>query len=205
MPLRLRDGLTLYFCRHGETEANVARRFQGWTRDTPLTANGRAQARAIGTTLMTEAPDFAALAYVASPLARACTTMEIIRETIRLPPDGYTTDRRIMEINLGSWDGKTEAELRAVDNASFERRMADKGHVRVPGGGENYEDVAVRLESWLANLARDTFAVSHGAATRILRGLVQGLSWSQIGDLDERQGVLFRLRNGVIERFEGGT
>ncbi|MBS0279296.1 MAG: histidine phosphatase family protein, partial [Proteobacteria bacterium] len=41
MALKLRVGITLYFCRHGETEANVQRRFQGWTRDTPLTAKGR--------------------------------------------------------------------------------------------------------------------------------------------------------------------
>ena len=43
MPLRLKPGLTLCFCRHGETEANVARRFQGISRDTPLTENGRTQ------------------------------------------------------------------------------------------------------------------------------------------------------------------
>lgn len=202
MPLRLRDGLTLYFCRHGETEANVARRFQGWTRDTPLTANGRAQARAIAATLKAEAPGFAALAYVASPLARARTTMEIIRESIGLPRDGYTTDTRIMEINLGSWDGLTDVQAKALDPVAFERRMHDKGHIRVPGGGENYADVAARLESWIGDLKTDTFAVSHGAATRILRGLFQGLSWKQMSDLDEKQGVLYRTRGSDLERFE---
>src|SRR6202012_3775741 len=110
------------FCRHGETEANVARRFQGRTKDTPLTAKGREQAAAIARTLKIEAPDFAALAYVASPLPRARTTMEIIREGVGLPRAGYTTDERLMEINLGAWDGLTDAEAKAIDPTMFDKR-----------------------------------------------------------------------------------
>ncbi|MGN6515307.1 MAG: histidine phosphatase family protein [Rhizomicrobium sp.] len=201
MPLRLRDGLTLYFCRHGETEANVERRFQGWTRDTPLTAKGREQAQAIAATLKAEASDLSALAYVASPLPRARTTMEIIRESCGLPREGYTTDDRIKEIDLGTWDGLTDSEVKARDAQGYARRMNDKWNVRVPGG-ENYADVAARLEDWIASLKTDTFAVSHGAATRILRGLFQGLDWRQMSDLDEKQGVLYRVRGGALERFE---
>jgi len=177
MALKLREGLTLYFCRHGETEANVERRFQGWTYNSPLTPKGVEQAQAIATLLRREAEAVSSLAYVSSPLPRARLTMEIVR-------------------------GKTEAQVRAIDNAGFEKRMADKGHVRVPGGGENYDDVATRLESWVSDLRRDTFAVSHGAATRILRGLFQCLSWDEMGALDEKQGVLFRARGSVVERFE---
>jgi probable phosphoglycerate mutase len=202
MALKLRDGITLYFCRHGETEANVQRRFQGWTRDTPLTPKGREQARAIASELKAKAPDLSALAYVCSPLQRACTTMEIIRETDGLPREGYTTDDRIKEINLGSWDGLTDAEVKADDALGYAKRMNDKWNVRVPGGGENYADVAARLESWIGDLKADTFAVSHGAATRILRGLFQGLDWEGMSALDEKQGVLYRARGSDLERFE---
>lgn len=202
MTLRLRDGITLYFCRHGETEANVAKRFQGRTIDTPLTAQGRAQAVAIGTMLKREAPNVSALAYVASPLQRARTTMEIIRQTIGLPADNFTTDERLLEINLGAWDGLTDAQAKALDPAMFEKRGNDKWNVRVPGGGEDYADVAKRAESFVADLTKDTFAVSHGAFTRILRGLFQGLTWKQMSDLDEKQGVLFRVGGNTVERFE---
>ena len=202
MTLRLRDGITLYFCRHGETEANVAKRFQGRTIDTPLTTQGRAQAVAIGTMLTREARDVSALAYVASPLQRARTTMKIIRQTIGLPPDNFATDERLLEINLGAWDGLTDAQAKALDPAMFERRGNDKWNVRVPGGGEDYADVAKRAESFVADLTMDTIAVSHGAFTRILRGLFQGLTWKQMSDLDEKQGVLFRVRGAVVERFE---
>jgi probable phosphoglycerate mutase len=202
MALTLRDGITLYFCRHGETEANVEGRFQGWTRDTPLTAKGRAQARAIASELKAKSPDLSALAYVCSPLQRARTTMEIIRETDGLPREGYTTDDRIREINLGSWDGLTDAEVKAGDALGYAKRMNDKWNVRVPGGGENYADVAARLESWIGDLKADTFAVSHGAATRILRGLFQGLDWAGMSALDEEQGVLYRACGNDLERFE---
>ena len=50
MTLRLKSGLTLYFSRHGETQANVERRFSG-KRDTPLTPRGREQAQDIGLVL----------------------------------------------------------------------------------------------------------------------------------------------------------
>jgi len=202
MTLRLRDGLTLYFCRHGETEANFAHRFQGRTLDTPLTPKGREQALAVATMLEREAPDVSALDYIASPLPRTCTTMEIIRETIGLPRDGYTTDARLVEINLGAWDGLTQAQARALDPAAYGARENDKWNIRVPGGGENYADVARRAESFVAGLTKDTFAVSHGAFTRILRGLFQGLTWQQMSDLDEKQGVLFRVQASLVERFE---
>ena len=44
MALELKPGITLYFARHGETLANVEKRFQG-RNDTPLTEHGRLQAR----------------------------------------------------------------------------------------------------------------------------------------------------------------
>ena len=201
MPLRLRDGVTLYFCRHGETEANVKKLFQGRNADSPLTAKGREQALAIAALLKRECPAFARLAYVCSAYRRAQTTMQIVRESLGLPRDGYATDARLQEIDLGTWDGLTDAQAKARDPAFYEKRMANKGEVRLPGG-ENYADVAARLQTWIAGLDTDTFAVSHGATTRILRGLFQGLDWKTISGLDEKQGVLFRVRGSALERFE---
>ncbi|HWD27651.1 MAG TPA: histidine phosphatase family protein [Rhizomicrobium sp.] len=200
MSLELRDGVTLYFARHGETQANIAKQFSG-VKDTPLTDKGRQQAHDIGAILKRElgaAPD---LDYVCSPLQRAKTTMQIAREAAGLPALGYRTDPRLIEIDLGIWDQLTDDEARALDPATYDRRMADKWHVRVPGG-ENYADVAKRLESFCADLDRDTFAVSHGAATRILRGLFAGLSWKQMSNLDETQGVVFCVRGGEVVRFD---
>jgi len=202
MALHLREDVTLYFCRHGETEANVELRFQGRTVDTPLTPRGREQAHAVAQSLKQQVPAPASLDYVCSPLQRARTTMEIIRGDLDLPPNGYRTDDRLQEINLGAWDGLTDAQAKALDPAAFERRGQDKWNVRVPGGGENYEDVAARAGSWIQEMKTDTFAVAHGAFTRILRGLFMGVDWKAMSDLDEKQGVLFRVRGNTIKRFD---
>jgi len=201
MPPSLAPGLTLYICRHGETEANVEKRFQGLTLDTPLTVAGCEQAREIAGLLARHAPDPALLSYVSSPLQRARRTMEIVRETLGLPAAGYSTDDRLVEIDLGAWDGLTDAQARALDPVIYDKRKADKWSIRVPGG-ESYADVAIRCESFIADLGADTFAVTHGAYTRVLRGLFEGLTWQQMSRLDETQGVLFRVRGTSVERLE---
>lgn len=199
--LELPEGVTLYFARHGETEANVAKRFQGDTIDTPLTKRGHKQAKMLAKILHHRVDDPAALKYVASPLHRARLTMEIVRTHLELPPDGYKTDARLREIDLGKWDGLTHKQARALDPAFFEKRDHDKWNNRVPGG-ESYADVAGRAARWIKSLGRDTFAVSHGAFTRILRGLFQGLDAQAMSDLDEPQGTVFRVRGSKIKRWD---
>jgi broad specificity phosphatase PhoE len=201
MVLSLQKGLTLYFCRHGETEANVEKRFQGLTIDTPLTKRGHKQAKDIAKILKAHVKHPGDLKFVCSPLHRTRTTMEIIREHLDLPIKGYSTDARLTEIDLGEWDGLTHKQARALDPAFFDKREHDKWNVRVPGG-EDYADVAKRAERWIKGLKRDTFAVTHGGFTRILRGLFAGLTAQQMSDLDEPQGVVFRARVSRVKRLD---
>ena len=199
MPVELAGGLTLYFARHGQTEANLQKRFSG-KKDTPLTALGREQAREVGAALKRALGTGPAIACVSSPLQRARTTMEIAREAMGLAREGYTIDPRIQEIDLGRWDQLTQSEARGLDPAYYERRASDKWNVPAPDG-EDYEDVARRLADWIASLKANTFAVSHGAATRILRGLFLGLDAAHMSALDEPQGVVFRVRDGQITQL----
>ncbi len=201
MPLELPSGLTLYFSRHGQTQANLEKRFSG-KRDTPLTALGREQAHEIGLVLKRELGIKPSIACVVSPLQRARTTMEIARGVLELPREGYTTDPRIQEIDLGRWDQLTDEEARALDPAYFDRRADDKWNIPALGG-EDYEDVATRLTEWIGDLKADTFAVSHGAATRILRGLFLGLDAAHMSALNEPQGVVFRVRGSEIVQLPG--
>jgi len=200
MSLTLRDGITLYFARHGQTEANLKKQFSG-VKDTPLTDLGRRQARQVGEILLSTLGPSPAIDFVSSPLQRAKTTMIIVRETLGLPGDGFHTDPRLIEIDLGIWDQLTDGEARALDPSFFDRRTADKWHVRVPEG-ENYADVAKRIEAFCREMTRDTFIVSHGATTRILRGLFAGMSAAEMSGLDEPQGVVFCARGGEVVRFD---
>jgi probable phosphoglycerate mutase len=200
MALRLPDGLTLYFARHGQTEANVERRFSGY-KDTPLTPLGLEQAAQVGRILKREIGEPSGYRFVSSPLARAVTTMKIARLAMDLAPEGFATDNRLKEINLGVWDQLTDEEARAVSPILFETRGNDKWHVRVPGG-ENYAEVAARISDWVQELKTDTVAISHGATTRILRGLLAGLDWRAMSSLDEPQGVVFRVWKDEVVKLE---
>ena len=192
--------MTLYFARHGQTRANVEKRFSGY-RDTPLTELGLAQARQVGLILQRELGTAPGYGFVCSPLARAVTTMTIARTTMGLPADGFATDNRLKEIDLGVWDQLTDEEARALSPTLFEQRGNDKWHVRVPEG-ENYAEVAARVSDWVRELKTDTVAVSHGATTRILRGLLAGLDWRAMSALDEPQGVVFRVRGTEVVRLD---
>ena len=200
MSLELPSGITLYFARHGQTQANVEKRFSG-NKDTPLTELGLQQAGHVGRILHRELGTAPGYGFVASPLARAVTTMTIARTVMGLPPDGFSTDNRLKEIDLGVWDQLTTDEARAVSPVLFEQRGNDKWHVRVPQG-ENYAEVASRVSDWVRELKTDTIAVSHGATTRILRGLLAGLGWREMSALDEPQGVVFRVRGTEVVRLD---
>lgn len=202
MALKLAKGVTLYFCRHGETKANVEKRYQGHTVDTPLTHRGQKQARKIAKILKHAVDDPAELIFVCSPLHRARTTMQIIRKKLDLPAKRYAIDPRLEEINLGAWDGLTHKQARALDPKLYKKRNHDKWNVRVAGGGENYADVAKRARAWVKSLKHDTFAVTHGAFTRILRGLFEGLDGQEMSALDEPQGVVFRVRGSTVKRLD---
>ena len=83
MPLELPPGLTLYFARHGQTEANVEHRFSGY-KDTPLTPLGLKQAAQVGRILKRELGTAPGYQFISSPLARAVATMKIARQTMAL-------------------------------------------------------------------------------------------------------------------------
>ena len=200
MSLELPPGLTLYFARHGQTEANVQKRFSG-DKDTPLTPLGLEQAAQVGRILKRELGEADGFGFVSSPLARAVTTMKIVRQSMGLAATGFATDNRLKEINLGIWDQLTDDEARALNPALFEQRGDDKWHVRVPGG-ENYAEVAARVSNWVEALEGNTIAISHGATTRILRGLLAGLDWRAMSSLDEPQGVVFRVTGSEVVRLD---
>jgi probable phosphoglycerate mutase len=200
MSLKTRPGFPVYFARHGETLLNTQRRWQGSRNDSPLTEAGERHARDTGTILkdlisLRDPPRF-----VASPLPRARRTMEIVLETIGLPQDSYSTDARLVELDTGEWSGACVDDVRASD-PRFAARQRDRWNVPCPGG-ESYAAAARRAASWLESLTAETFAVSHGALGRILRGLYAGLAPDEMIALEEPQGCVFRLHGGTVTRFD---
>jgi len=196
-PAMPKPGVTLYFVRHGETDWNAARRYQG-RRDIPLNATGRAQARRNGRALAEVLGGTAAsLDHVASPLVRARETMEIMRAELMLDPKGYRTDDRLAEIDYGHWEGRLWTELPHTDPEDFAARRADTWGWR-PVGGESYRMLSERVGLWLAGIERDTVVASHGGVSKALRGLVLQLASAEIPHLEVPQDKVLVVTAGSI-------
>lgn len=158
---------TLVFLRHGETDWNRENRLQG-QQDVPLNALGREQARRNGEEVARAFPDIAGFDFVASPLLRCRETMEIAREAMGLPREGYRLDARLKEITFGDWEGTSNDEIRERFPDAFAARDADKWRF-TPPGGESYEALAKRVNPVLDEITRPTLMVAHGGVGRVLR------------------------------------
>lgn len=194
----MKPGVTIYFVRHGETDWNRARRYQGQA-DVPLNDFGRAQAHRNGDALRGLLPAIASADYFASPLQRTLETMRIIRSALGLDDTGFRVEPALVELNYGHWEGQLASDLPRTDPAGVEARAADPYHWR-PHGGENYDDLTRRLSSWLAEVQRDSVVVSHGGVSRALRGLlVPSVREADVPSLDVPQDRVLVLREGTAD------
>jgi broad specificity phosphatase PhoE len=168
--------------RHGQTAWNAGRRFQGQL-DIELDSIGRAQAARAATLLAGLAPS----AIISSDLVRARDTAQALADLTGLP---VQTDKRLREIDVGSWQGLTFDEVltRFPDEAATWR---DGGEGR-RGGGETLVEVGERAVAVVTETLADVadratlIVVTHGAAGRGLVASMIGLpttSWRALGSL----------------------
>ncbi len=193
----IRDDVTVYFIRHGQTDWNAARRYQG-QRDIPLNDLGRAQARRNGVALLALGATLAGAEYVSSPLGRARETMEIMRAAMGLAPSGYRVDEAIKEIHYGHWEGLLAEDMPRLDPEGLAARRRDPYSWR-PDGGESYADLALRIGRWLGTVEGNSVVTSHGGVMRTLQGLVTGLSPAEILSIDAPQDRIMVLRRGTVD------
>jgi broad specificity phosphatase PhoE len=191
----MKPGVTLYVVRHGETDWNVAGRLQGQT-DIPLNDVGRAQAAKNGRRLSHQNLDPKLVDFVASPLSRAYETMELMRQAMGLPRDGFRTDPRLRELSYGRCEGRTWSQLPPFDAHGV--RRSDDFFNWLPEGGESYAHAMQRTAGWLAEIERDTVVVTHGGITRTLRGLVVGIATHKVPSLKVPQDRVLVLRDNTM-------
>jgi probable phosphoglycerate mutase len=194
---------TIYYIRHGETAWNAEGRLQG-TQDVPLNDLGRRQAARAGNILADlfarDRRDKASLAFVASPLGRARSTMDFVREVLKLPPGGYALDDRLREIGYGRWEGSTLAEMQAQDPELFARRQAEKWTMSPPGG-ETYASVQLRMRDWYDSLLTDTVAVAHGGTARALMVALGIETPASAADLTIEQGAVYVFGEEGLRKY----
>jgi probable phosphoglycerate mutase len=151
---------TLLIARHGETDWNRERRWQGHA-DPPLNDLGREQAVALGERLAGDPPD----AIVSSDLARARETAELVGRRLGLD---VRLDARLREVDVGEWSGLTTPEIERLYPEGAQRRLrGETGWHR----GESYEALGRRVLEALRAIAAEhpagrVLVVTHGGAMR---------------------------------------
>jgi bisphosphoglycerate-dependent phosphoglycerate mutase len=124
------------FVRHGVTNWNREGRFQGH-QDPPLSADGLNEARLVASRLA-ESPEERPARIVTSPLLRSRQTADAIAAALDGDDLVVESDRRLMELGQGEWEGRTHAELEVNDAERYAawRRSSPR---RPPPGGESLE------------------------------------------------------------------
>jgi broad specificity phosphatase PhoE len=161
----------VYLARHGETDWNVAGRWQGNT-DIPLNDTGREQARALAGVLQTRG----LRSVVASDLSRAHETARIVATALGI--EVAYVDANLRERRFGIFEGLTRAECEAQHGDAWQAWL---DHKRTPSGGETQDDLAARMlaafERVAVGLAREdapALVVTHGGSLRALVAAATG-------------------------------
>jgi broad specificity phosphatase PhoE len=194
---------TIYYIRHGETAWNAEGKLQG-TQDIPLNDLGRKQAAFAGGILADlfarDGRNENSLGFVASPLGRARSTMELVRSALKLPSHDYAIDDRLREIGYGDWEGSTLAQMQASDPEVFARRQADKWTIPPPRG-ESYAEVQARVSDWYRQVTADTVAVAHGGTARALMVALGIETPDSAADLTIEQGAVYVFGEAGLTKY----
>lgn len=190
---------TLFIIRHGETDWNAEKRYQGQA-DIPINDRGRAQAKRNGEALKALGLDLNALDFVASPLVRARETMEICRTALGLEPEGYRIDPLLKELSYGAWQGLLQSNLPTEDPEGLAARNQDPFHWR-PKNGESYADLVGRTRRWLETVTGDSVVVAHGGTLRCLHALLLNVPEHDVPTVPVPQDSVLRIHNGTGQRI----
>jgi len=174
--------------RHGETEWNLAGRWQGGT-DVRLSDAGRAQARALAEKLRGHAPALAGV--YASDLDRAFETASIVATLLRLPTP--RREPRLRERGFGCFEGLTREECAAQFPEAWARYLDDRRST--PPGAEPQEAIVARVVAAMQEIAGAAgtdggphLVVSHGGAIRTFAHAALGVVLPPVGN-----GAVFRI------------
>lgn len=166
--------ITLYLTRHGQTEQNLARIFQGQMQGT-LTEEGKRQAAELGERLA----DIHFDTLISSDLDRARKTVEIAFGNRNIP---HMTTPLLREIDWGSWTGQPIPSIR----------------LQRPADAETDEMLYTRAGKFLEYLktnfdGQTLLAVGHGMINRRIVACLENLSEDQIKEVPVFSNCEYRI------------
>jgi broad specificity phosphatase PhoE len=189
---------TIVLVRHGETDWNRERRFQGHA-DVPLNEEGRTQVRELAELLAGESFSGA----YSSPLRRATQSAEILGARLGLD---VRPSEALKEVDVGSWSGLTVPEVEVRFPEGYKRWL--EWRCSGWGDGETYGELARRVVAGLHELAHahpggSVLAVTHGGPMRSAMAAALGLPLDevsgQVGGIDNCAVARIVVRDGKLE------
>jgi probable phosphoglycerate mutase len=198
------DNRRIILWRHGRTEWNAARRFQGQT-DIPLDSVGIQQAIDAAESLATLNPS----RIISSDLQRAAVTAQTLADKCNLE---VVTDAGLRETFAGEWEGQTREFL--IENFGDQLAAWAAGSNLRPGGGETRTEVAARMYSVIdrelehVGSGETLVVVTHGGSARAViaqlmdlppehwavLGVLTNCAWSVLTEKDSPYGPPWRLQ-----------
>ncbi|WP_269618793.1 histidine phosphatase family protein [Zhongshania sp. BJYM1] len=153
----------IHFVRHAQTYANIDKVWHGHT-DTELTPEGYEQTRKLGAYFSNYLrPDV----IYTSPLQRARITAEAIAKPFDL---SVIHDPRLMELDLGDWEGVTFQSLSKEDTNAMAELVNNPDYCSPNGESQNV--VKLRMLAAISEISakhpnENIVIVSHGVAISI--------------------------------------
>lgn len=167
--------MTFYLARHGQTEENLARIFQGHLPGR-LTAEGQTQARALGTAL----EDIELDAVVSSDLQRCVDTVRLALGPRELP---WEQTPMLREIDWGSWTG---LPIASVDLNHFPDDVETKAML-YERAGQALADLRERYAG------KRVLVVAHGLFNRSFQAHIQGVTLEHLRSVPRMENAELRV------------
>ncbi len=197
--------MKLLLTRHGETDWNLIRRYQGQS-DIPLNQTGIRQAEQLAKRLASEKID----AIYSSDLSRAVETAKIIQNAQeRKTTEVVTTDMRWRELSFGKWEGLNHEEIEAQWHDEAAKWFADMVNLSPPGG-ESLLQLANRVQFALDELKskhkdQTVLVVTHSGAIQALLCYILGMDLKRYWQFRVLQASLtilqFHEDNAALKLF----
>ena len=171
--------MTIYLARHGQTEENLARIFQGHLPGR-LTAEGKEQARILGVRLQNIAIDM----VVSSDLQRCKDTVQLAVGERQLP---WVTTPLLRELDWGSWTG---LYIKDVDQTCFPADVETEPKLY---------DRAAQFLQWLKQNygGKRILVVGHGLINRAVQAHIEGVPLQQLRSVPKMDNA--ELRTFTLE------
>jgi probable phosphoglycerate mutase len=138
--------MKIFIVRHGETEWNRTKRFQGIS-DIPLNERGKAQAEALAHALKDDAIDV----VYSSPLIRAKETARAVHHFH--PSSLFFEEEGLREMNLGEFEGIKAKEWGEQYPEFSEKWRESPSSIQLPGG-ESLKGVQIRAVQTLDRIIK---------------------------------------------------